>query len=190
MREPQTSLKILFAPHDSRKYLNLDEMLKVYAAAKRACNLLIIDTDPCDPLEESPQGELLRHLLLSAHAVVVPARSEYAGIVDAARYVRSCQEIGVPQSRIWFLLTGGLLDQRNLSPALWKYISPNHFFKIPEAHDAVERALLSFKIPGLETQDLYDAYRELLRRLLAGCRAEMATPSEKTSRQVARLRSH
>ena len=190
LKEPQTGLKILFAPHDSQKYLTLDEMKRVHSVAKRSANLMVIDTDPGDPLEESPQGELLRHLLLSSHAVVVPARSEYASIVDAARYIRNCQEVGVPQSRIWFVLTGGLLDQRNLSPTLWKHISPTHFFKIPEAHDVVERALISFKIPGLESQDLYNSYRELLRRLLAGCRAEMATPSDKTSSQIARLRAH
>lgn len=190
LKEPQTGLKILFAPHDSQKYLSLEEMQRVQTIAKRTCNLLVMDTDPGDPLEESPQGALLRQLLLGAHAVVVPARSEYASIIDAARYIRNCQEIGVPQSRIWFLLTGGLLDERHLSASLWKYISPTHFFKIPEAHIIVERALVSFKIPGLESQDLYLSYRELLRRLLAGCRAEMATPSNKTTSQIARLRSH
>jgi MinD-like ATPase involved in chromosome partitioning or flagellar assembly len=189
LREPQTGLRMLFAPHDSRKHLDLEEMIQVHTVARRASNLLIIDTDPGDPLEDSPKGELLRHFLLSAHAVVVPARGEYAGIVDAARYIRNCQEIGVPSARIWFLLTGGLLDQRNLSPTLWKYISPSHFFKIPDAHVTVERALLSFKIPGLETQELYNSYRELLKRLLAGCRAEMASPSGKTSSQFTRLRS-
>jgi MinD-like ATPase involved in chromosome partitioning or flagellar assembly len=189
LKEPQTGLRILFSPHDSQKYLSLTEMQRVHAVAKRVCNLLVIDTDPGDPLEESPSGALLRHILLSAHAVVVPARSEYASITDAARYIRNCQEIGVPQSRIWFVLTGGLLDLRNLSPTLWKHISPTHFFKIPEAHDVVERALISFKIPGLESQELYDSYRELLRRLLAGSRAEMATPSEKTVAQVTRLRN-
>ena len=189
LKEPQTGLRLLFAPHDSQKHLSLDEMKHVHTVARRSCNLLFIDTDPGDPLEESPQGALLRYLLLGSHAVVVPARSEYSSIVDAARYIRNCQEIGVPQSRIWLVLTGGLLDQRNLVPTLWKHISPNHFFKIPDAHSVVERALISFKIPGLESQDLYNSYRELLRKLLAGCRAEMATPSDKTSGQVARLRA-